>query len=130
MNTIIKKSKEKVVELCKQFRVKNFYVFGSVTTANFKKNSDIDVLISFLKDLSIKEYTNNYFELHDRLKKFFNRKIDPNFKRTNARKIVAAQNRVIHAYDNVDDAIIWGIVTLHLPELKKEVEISLNDGPK
>ena len=57
-------------------------------------------------------------------------KINPNLKLTNARKIVDTRNRVIHAYDNVDDVIIWGIVTLHLPELKKEVEIFLNDGPK
>jgi uncharacterized protein with HEPN domain len=37
-------------------------------------------------------------------------------------EIVSLRNRVIHAYDNVDDSIIWAIKTNHLPELKSEVK--------
>ncbi|MDO6739433.1 DUF86 domain-containing protein [Wenyingzhuangia sp. 2_MG-2023] len=40
----------------------------------------------------------------------------------NARKIVDTRNWVIHAYDSVDNTIIWGIVTIHLPKLLIEVE--------
>ncbi len=40
----------------------------------------------------------------------------------NARKIVDTRNWVIHAYDSVDNAIIWGIITIHLPKLKIEIE--------
>lgn len=40
----------------------------------------------------------------------------------NARKIVDTRNWVIHAYDSVDNTIIWGIVTIHLPKLLVEVE--------
>ncbi|MGX1023037.1 uncharacterized protein with HEPN domain [Psychroflexus sp. MBR-150] len=29
---------------------------------------------------------------------------------------------VIHAYDSVDDIIIWGILSKDLPRLKKEVD--------
>ncbi|MDR2968135.1 MAG: DUF86 domain-containing protein [Tannerellaceae bacterium] len=32
------------------------------------------------------------------------------------------RNRVIHAYDSVNDGIIWGIVLNHLPPLRKEVD--------
>ncbi|MDY6800854.1 MAG: HepT-like ribonuclease domain-containing protein [Bacteroidota bacterium] len=39
-----------------------------------------------------------------------------------ARKIVDLRNWVIHGYDKVDDVIIWGILTNHLPKLKKQVE--------
>jgi len=49
-------------------------------------------------------------------------KLDPEFNLTNARQIINARNWVIHGYDKVDDVIIWGIVTLHLPQLKDEVE--------
>ena len=49
-------------------------------------------------------------------------KIAPEIKIDNARKIVDTRNWVIHGYDKVDDVIIWGIITIHLPKLKKEIE--------
>jgi uncharacterized protein with HEPN domain len=48
--------------------------------------------------------------------------LDPEIKIENARKIVDLRNWVIHGYDKVDDIIIWGIVTKHLPVLKKQIE--------
>lgn len=38
-----------------------------------------------------------------------------------ATQIISLRNRLIHSYDNVDDAIIWSIVTRHLNPLKEEV---------
>ncbi|MFN8697935.1 MAG: DUF86 domain-containing protein [Flavobacteriales bacterium] len=55
-------------------------------------------------------------------------KIDPNFPLENARRIVDTRNWVIHAYDKVDDVIIWGILTNHLPRLREEVEQRLTSG--
>jgi uncharacterized protein with HEPN domain len=49
-------------------------------------------------------------------------KIDPDFKLTNARLIVDTRNWVIHGYDKVDDVVIWGIISNHLPNLKTEIE--------
>ncbi len=43
----------------------------------------------------------------------------------NARKIVDTRNWVIHGYDKVDDVIIWGIISKHLPKLKEEIEAYL-----
>jgi uncharacterized protein with HEPN domain len=40
---------------------------------------------------------------------------------TQRRKIISTRNRVAHAYDAIDDALIWGIVVNHLPLLKQEV---------
>jgi len=37
------------------------------------------------------------------------------------RLIVDFRNRIIHGYDTVDDAVVWGIVETHLPLLMKEV---------
>ena len=49
-------------------------------------------------------------------------KLDQSIKIKNARQIVDARNWVIHGYDKVDDVVIWGIVSNHLPKLKMEIE--------
>jgi len=41
------------------------------------------------------------------------------------REIVNFRNRIIHAYDSVDDSIVWAIKTNHLPIIKNEIEIIL-----
>ena len=51
--------------------------------------------------------------------------LDANITISNARKIVNLRNRVIHAYDNVNDETVWGIVINHLPKLRDEVEVLL-----
>lgn len=54
-------------------------------------------------------------------------KIAPNIAITAARKIVGLRNRIIHAYDAVDDPMIWDIVVNHLPLLEKEVKGLLDE---
>jgi uncharacterized protein with HEPN domain len=54
-------------------------------------------------------------------------KIDDDIKIDNARQIVDTRNWVIHGYDKVDDVVIWGIISNHLPKLKDEVEKLLQD---
>ncbi len=49
-------------------------------------------------------------------------KLDADINIENARKIVDLRNWVIHSYDTVDDVIIWGIISKHLPLLKAQVE--------
>ncbi len=53
-------------------------------------------------------------------------KSDPDFEIKNARQIVDTRNWVIHAYDAVDDIIIWGIIKTHIPKLNEEIDILLN----
>ena len=38
-----------------------------------------------------------------------------------AAQIISLRNRLIHSYDNVDDSIIWSILTRYLRPLKEEV---------
>lgn len=52
-------------------------------------------------------------------------KIDPSIAISYARMIVDLRNKVIHAYDNVNDIIIWKVVMKDLPLLKDEVSILL-----
>lgn len=50
-------------------------------------------------------------------------KINPDISISYARQIVDLRNKVIHAYDNVNDIVIWNIIMNHLPTLKSEAEV-------
>lgn len=52
-------------------------------------------------------------------------KIDPDISLTSARKIVNLRNRVIHAYDNLDEIILWKVIMKDIPVLADEVQILL-----
>ena len=55
------------------------------------------------------------------------KKIDKGFKITHSRNIIGLRNHIIHAYDNIVDEIIWGIINRNLPELKEEIKGLLED---
>lgn len=38
-----------------------------------------------------------------------------------ARQIVDLRNKVIHAYDNVNDIVIWSVIMNHLPKLNQRL---------
>ena len=43
----------------------------------------------------------------------------------NDKQIVGFRNRLVHAYDSLDNSIIWAILKRHLMPLKSEVEFLL-----
>jgi len=43
-----------------------------------------------------------------------------------SKEITGFRNRLVHAYDNLDESIVWAIVKKHLPVLKKEAEEKIN----
>lgn len=54
-------------------------------------------------------------------------KLDENIQIENARQIIDTRNWVIHGYDKVDDVVIWGIISNHLPKLQLEIEKLLEE---
>ena len=68
MQLILERKKEELRILCQDLNVKRLYVFGSVLSERFNDESDIDFLIFFADDLSITDYTNNYFTLQYKLR--------------------------------------------------------------
>ena len=48
-------------------------------------------------------------------------KLDADIPISSARKIVNLRNRVIHAYDDVDETIIWKVIVKDIPVLLEEV---------
>ena len=49
-------------------------------------------------------------------------KIEPQIKVENDKQIINFRNRLVHAYDSLDNSIIWVIIKKHLPPLKKEIQ--------
>ena len=76
MQKILKDKINDLRILCAVLKVKKLYAFGSVVSNKFMRDSDIDFLISFSENLTIEEYTENYFTLHYKLRELFNRDID------------------------------------------------------
>lgn len=57
-------------------KVERAYLFGSVTTTSFSDKSDIDLLITFQKDIDPLEKGELWWSLYDALRAHFNREID------------------------------------------------------
>ena len=49
-------------------------------------------------------------------------KEDPGFLIENSKRIISLRNQIIHGYDSVSDESIWGIINLHIPKLKTEID--------
>ncbi|MCF2516327.1 nucleotidyltransferase family protein [Dyadobacter sp. CY351] len=61
--------------LCKTYKVKSLYTFGSVLTEKFNDESDIDLIVDFL-DMEVEDYADNYFDFKFALQDVFGRQID------------------------------------------------------
>jgi uncharacterized protein with HEPN domain len=55
-------------------------------------------------------------------------KINPNISISFSRIIVDLRNKVIHAYDSVDDILIWKIINKDIPQLFTEINQILNEN--
>ena len=76
MVNIISSNIKEVRALLKSHRVEKAYVFGSATSDEFNENSDIDFLVKFEDNLQPLEKGELWWNLHDMLRKLFNREID------------------------------------------------------
>ena len=76
--------------------------------------------ILYQKNRTIKQATERNFEIiGEAINKML--KLKPDISISSARRIVGLRNRLIHAYDAIDDANIWAIIVNHLPVLKEEI---------
>lgn len=69
----------RIAELCKKYRVKRLFVFGSILTDKFNAESDVDFSVDFDKE-SIQEekldWADIFFGLIDELQSVLGRKVD------------------------------------------------------
>jgi uncharacterized protein with HEPN domain len=50
------------------------------------------------------------------------KQINPDVKISSSRKIIGLRNLILHAYDTVEDELIWGIIQKDIPVLKMETD--------
>jgi uncharacterized protein len=65
---------EKIEAFCRKWRVSEFALFGSVLRDDFRPDSDVDVLLTFLPDAGVSLF--DYVDMQDELEAIFGRKVD------------------------------------------------------
>ncbi len=74
---LIELNMDKIIALCKKYKVAKLWVFGSILTPRFNDESDVDLLVDFEStDHDKFDYVGNYFDLKHSLEKLFSRKVD------------------------------------------------------
>lgn len=67
----------KIIEICKRFHVRKLWVFGSILTPYFKRESDVDFCVDFdWANIPLLESANNFFGFQSSLESLLNRQID------------------------------------------------------
>jgi predicted nucleotidyltransferase len=72
---IVEENINELVKLCKLYKVRELYIFGSVLTEKFNDNSDIDLIVQF-DDIDILEYFDNYMDFKEKLEILLGRPVD------------------------------------------------------
>jgi len=68
-------NKTELAPLLRKHHVKSLHAFGSVCSARFTEESDIDLLVSF-DDMPLLDYADNYFDLRNALQELLGKPID------------------------------------------------------
>lgn len=71
----LKKHIDQITKVCDSNNVGSLFAFGSVTTDQFKPESDIDLLVKINEDNPL-SYSDSYFNLKFQLEKLFKRDVD------------------------------------------------------
>lgn len=91
----------------------------------------INHILSFTQDVvEFEQYRNNFLiksavERHlgiigEAVNKFLKESAENEL--VHSSQIISLRNRLVHSYDNIDDRIIWTVLSLYLLPLKVEVE--------
>lgn len=73
---IINDNIQMISSLCKQYKVKNLFVFGSILTPRFNDDSDIDFSATFYPEKDPLTAGENFMNLYMALEQLVGRKID------------------------------------------------------
>lgn len=76
---LIEMNIDKIIALCRKYKVARLWVFGSILTPRFNDNSDVDFSVDFDSD-SIKreglDWADVFFDFMHELENLFGRRID------------------------------------------------------
>jgi uncharacterized protein with HEPN domain len=106
-----------------------------MTEKSLKYLSDILIAISLIEDFTKETSDFNHYEKDLKTQSAVERqlsiigealnqlkKLEPGIEINNDTQIIGFRNRIIHAYDSLDNSIVWAIISKHLKILKAEVE--------
>jgi predicted nucleotidyltransferase len=65
---------EKIESFCRQWKIQELALFGSVLSDEFRPDSDVDVLVTFTADMPWSVY--DWIEMQENLQELFGRKVD------------------------------------------------------
>ncbi len=74
-NTNVQIPLQEIESFCRKWKVREFSLFGSVLREDFRPESDVDVLVSFLPDATY-DYWYGWPEMLDELTAMFGREVD------------------------------------------------------
>jgi uncharacterized protein len=72
---LVEKNIDTLIDLCKQHKVKELYIFGSILTTKFTDSSDIDFLVMF-DTIDLLDYFDNYMNFKEKLEALLERPVD------------------------------------------------------
>ena len=72
---LIELNMDKIIALCKKYKVSKLFVFGSILTNRFNKENDVDFIVNFDK-AQVTDYFSNFFDLKYALESLFEREVD------------------------------------------------------
>ena len=74
---LIELNMDKIIALCKKYKVAKLWVFGSILTTRFNDNSDVDFLVDFdEKQIELLDYADNFFNFIHEIEGVVGRKVD------------------------------------------------------
>ena len=76
MIQVIQDKLDEIKLLCKNHRVKSFFLFGSGAKGNYNQHSDLDFLVQFAEDISLMDYADKYFSLLEGLELITGKRVD------------------------------------------------------
>ena len=74
---LIELNMDKIIALCKKYKVVKLWVFGSILTPRFNDNSDVDLLVVFDRTkIALLDMADVFFDFISDLENLFGRKVD------------------------------------------------------
>lgn len=68
---------DKIITLCKKYKVARLWVFGSILTTRFNDDSDVDFLVDFDETrIELLDYADNFFNFIHEIEEVVGRKVD------------------------------------------------------
>jgi uncharacterized protein with HEPN domain len=108
-------------------RIKKYLIDISESISHIEEFTEgVDSFFDYEKNLLVKRAVERELEIiGEAMRRILD--INEDIGIQHSRRIVDLRNRVIHGYDKVDDAVIWGILKKHIPLLKSEVKELLEE---